>query len=249
MLCTLCSLQLCYWLNYCNIAKILNFIINVSTSNLRCLWGLTWVSLSDHILPPYMWCSNHIRDSFVCFMNIDACKKKHCKIILCQSVETYVNSIHRSASEVTTLWRYTNLFIIIIITHISYMYLQFFAFSALTLLVGGQEGHPACKNWAVGCWHGYLPGVMYRLAYVLADAMPLTVSCFSKIHIGFTFLIPAHPGSPRQRVVKRVCVCVSTVLQANRKLYGACNFNCCSYVEGLLKVIGWSYKEKNGSLL
>ena len=26
--------------------------------------------------------------------------------------------------------------------------------------------------------------------------LPLTVSCFSKIQIGFTFLVPAHPGSP-----------------------------------------------------
>ena len=38
--------------------------------------------------------------------------------------------------------------------------------------------------------------------------LPLTVSCFSKIQIGFTFLVPAHPGSPRQRTVKWVCVCV-----------------------------------------
>jgi len=38
--------------------------------------------------------------------------------------------------------------------------------------------------------------------------LPLTVSCFSKIQIGFTFLIPAHPGSPGQRAVKPVCVCV-----------------------------------------
>jgi len=38
--------------------------------------------------------------------------------------------------------------------------------------------------------------------------LPLTVSCFSKIQIGFTFLVPAHPGSPGQRAVKRyVCVC------------------------------------------
>jgi len=35
--------------------------------------------------------------------------------------------------------------------------------------------------------------------------LPLTVSCFSKIQIGFTFLVPAHPGSPGQRAV---CVCV-----------------------------------------
>ena len=38
--------------------------------------------------------------------------------------------------------------------------------------------------------------------------LPLTVSCFSKIQIGFTFLVPADLGSPRQRAVKRVCVCV-----------------------------------------
>ena len=38
--------------------------------------------------------------------------------------------------------------------------------------------------------------------------LPLTVSCFSKIQIGFTFLVPAHPGSPAKRAVKRVCVCV-----------------------------------------
>jgi len=29
--------------------------------------------------------------------------------------------------------------------------------------------------------------------------LPLTISCFSKIQIGFTFLVPAHPGSPGQR--------------------------------------------------
>jgi len=28
--------------------------------------------------------------------------------------------------------------------------------------------------------------------------LPLTVSCLSKIQIGFTFLVPAHPGSPGQ---------------------------------------------------
>jgi len=38
--------------------------------------------------------------------------------------------------------------------------------------------------------------------------LPLSVSCFSKIQIGFTFLVPAHPGSPGQRAIKRVCVCV-----------------------------------------
>jgi len=42
--------------------------------------------------------------------------------------------------------------------------------------------------------------------------LPLTVSCFSKIQIGFTFLVPAHLGSPGKRAVKRVCVCVYVLI-------------------------------------
>ena len=36
--------------------------------------------------------------------------------------------------------------------------------------------------------------------------LPLTVSCFSKIQSGFTFLVPAHLGSPGKKAVERVCV-------------------------------------------
>ena len=38
--------------------------------------------------------------------------------------------------------------------------------------------------------------------------LPLTVSCFNKIQIGFTFMVLVDPGSPGKRAVKRVCVCV-----------------------------------------
>ena len=75
--------------------------------------------------------------------------------------------------------------------------------------LGGRKGIRPVKNWAVGCWCGYLSGARCRLAYGPADATALTVSCFSKIQIGFTFLVPAHPGSPGKRAVKwYVCVCV-----------------------------------------
>jgi len=37
--------------------------------------------------------------------------------------------------------------------------------------------------------------------------LPLTVSCFCKIQIGFTFLVLAYLGSPRKRAVKWMCVC------------------------------------------
>jgi len=79
----------------------------------------------------------------------------------------------------------------------------------LALLVGRQEGHPACKKteqWGAGVEQGA------DLHMTQLMPLPLTVSCFSEIQIGFTFLVPAHLGSPGKRAVKRVCVCFVNVL-------------------------------------
>ena len=91
-----------------------------------------------------------------------------------------------------------------------------FTFSALTLLVGRQEGHPACKRterWGAGAAICLERGADLHMAQLMP--LPLTVSCSSKIQIGFTFLVPAYLGSPGQRAVKWVCVmalCISTTL-------------------------------------
>ena len=77
------------------------------------------------------------------------------------------------------------------------------AFSALKLLVGRQEGHPACKKterWGVGMVICLQRGADLHMAQLMP--LPLTVS---KIQIRFTFLVPAHLGSPGQRAVKQVC--------------------------------------------
>jgi len=50
------------------------------------------------------------------------------------------------------------------------------------------------------------------LHMALLMLLPLTVSCFSEIQIGFTFLIPPQLGSPGKVAVKWVCVCVCAVL-------------------------------------
>jgi len=60
------------------------------------------------------------------------------------------------------------------------------------MLVGRQEGHPACKKTE---WWGadvicLECGADLHMAQLMP--LPLTVSCFSKIQIGFTFLVPAH---------------------------------------------------------
>ena len=52
--------------------------------------------------------------------------------------------------------------------------------------------------------------------------MPLTVSCSSKIQIGFTFLVPAHLGSPGKRAVKRVCVCVYFIFYRPHQMHHLC---------------------------
>ena len=64
------------------------------------------------------------------------------------------------------------------------------------LLVGRQEGHPACKKLSGGvlAWLSVEQGADLHLAQLMP--LPLTVCCFSKIQFGSTFLVPAHLASP-----------------------------------------------------
>jgi len=76
-------------------------------------------------------------------------------------------------------------------------------------LVGRQEGHPACKKtewWGAGMVICLERGADLHMAQLMP--LPLALCCFSKIQIGFTFLVPAYPGSPGQRAIKQVYVCV-----------------------------------------
>jgi len=79
----------------------------------------------------------------------------------------------------------------------------------LTLLVGRHEGLPACKKldwWGAGVVINLERDADLHVAQLLL--LPLTVSSFSKIQIGFTFLVLACPGSPGKSAVKWVCVCM-----------------------------------------
>jgi len=54
--------------------------------------------------------------------------------------------------------------------------------------------------------------------------LPLNVSCFSEIQIGFTFLVPAHPGSPGKRAIKRCkrgvnYVCKIVIINSKTKFF------------------------------
>jgi len=95
----------------------------------------------------------------------------------------------------------------VFLKHLSFCRIWYYC--ALTLLVGWQEGHPACKKteqWGAGVVFCLERGADLHMAQLMP--LPLAVSCFSKIQIGITFLVPAHPGSLGLRAVKRACVCV-----------------------------------------
>jgi len=70
------------------------------------------------------------------------------------------------------------------------------------LLVGQQEGHPACKKLSGGML-AWLSGMRCRFAYSPADATATHYLLLQQIQIGFnlpgfTFLVPAHPGGARR---------------------------------------------------
>ena len=94
----------------------------------------------------------------------------------------------------------------------------------MTLWFVRQEVHLACKKLSGGVL-AWLSCLERDAALHMAQLMPvpLTVSCFSKIRIGFTFLVPAYSGSPGQRAIKRVSMFAGRMCRAGtmaRKLSG-----------------------------
>ena len=74
--------------------------------------------------------------------------------------------------------------------------------------LGGRKGIRPVKTewWSAGVVICLEPGADMHIAQLMP--LPLAVSCSSKIQIGFTFLVPAHLGSPEQRAVKRLHACM-----------------------------------------
>jgi len=62
--------------------------------------------------------------------------------------------------------------------------------------LGGRKGIRPEKTewWGAGVVIGLELGADLHTAQLMP--LPLNVSCFSKIQIGFSFLVLAHPGSP-----------------------------------------------------
>jgi len=98
--------------------------------------------------------------------------------------------------------------VVVVINRMELVCYLWFAFSAVTLLVGRQDEHPTCKNWVMRCWCGYLSGPRCKLfAYGPADADAIPKPhhlLLIQIQTGFTFLVPAYPGCPGEEAIKWV---------------------------------------------
>jgi len=80
-------------------------------------------------------------------------------------------------------------------------------FDAVGWAAGRASGLKKTERWGAGVVVVCLEqGADLHIAQLMP--LPLTGSCFSKIQIGFTFLVPAHLGSPGKRAVKRACACM-----------------------------------------
>jgi len=120
-----------------------------------------------------------------------------------------VHSADLSASQACCSWKYpfVSHYVIYVITNVGFCQCSVseFAFSALTPLVGRQEGHPACKKW--GIVEIVEPGhLLVRMEWCPARwsvCLPLLLfPCTIKSRS--SLLAPAHPGSPGKRGVKRL---------------------------------------------
>jgi len=87
-----------------------------------------------------------------------------------------------------------------------------YAFSAMTLLVGRQEGHQACKkNGGDGGGGQWLVRMEWRPAGWSLCLPLLIFPCTMKSRS--SLLAPAHPGGPGKRAVKRLwCVSINPLL-------------------------------------
>jgi len=84
---------------------------------------------------------------------------------------------------------------------LQYFFSTLVAFSALTLLVGQQEGHPACKKLGDGGGGHWLVRMEWRQAG-WSVCLPLLIFPCTIKSIS-SFLAPPHPGGPRKRAIKR----------------------------------------------
>ena len=105
-------------------------------------------------------------------------------------------------------------------------------FDAVGWVAGRASGLLTTEWWGAGVVICLERDADLHMAQLMP--LPLTVSCFSKIQIGFTFLVQAHLGSPGQKDVKKVLLllCVPYI-QDSAGYFGVCGCNLALRFPGL----------------
>jgi len=88
--------------------------------------------------------------------------------------------------------------------------LKLFVVTVSDLALGDMRIKVYIEWWGAGMVICLERGADLHMAQLML--LPLTVSSFSKIQIGITFLVLAHLGRPGKRAVKHMCVCVCFIM-------------------------------------
>ena len=112
-----------------------------------------------------------------------------------QVIDRFICNSFSSASQtrLIILYRFKDLYKII--NPISRLFVMLnFPLSALALLVGQQEGHPACKNWVLVCWWWWYDWSFARLIAPVVTITSITLT-WNNIQI-VPILVPDNPSPP-----------------------------------------------------
>jgi len=120
------------------------------------------------------------------WIQIQLTRKNFCRVLLLLVV--FAPILTSVAGESSAWSAFSQLYFVFKLSFVCAFpfYIQYWVFSYSTLVVGRQEGHPACKKtewWGAGVVISLERGADLHMAQLMP--LPLTVSCFSKIQIGF----------------------------------------------------------------
>jgi len=144
---------------------------------------------------------------------------KHCDSLLDTSEILWLHAGHESYGQYTSQMDSTVAYTATasVQAMLCWMPLCIVQTSALTLLVGWHEGHPACKNLMLVCWWRWFDWSFACLIAPVVTTNSIMLSS-NKTQNG-DILVPSNPGPPGKRPLKRrdreVQMCMSTGFSDN----------------------------------
>ena len=147
------------------------------------IWNVIYRAVYDHIFVAAAW------RSWAQHSRLGGVSSRHSRAYRARSAKYMQSCIQKQCSLCT--------FLSISLFYSCYLWCKInlpFCFSALTVLVVWQEGHPACRKLSGGALVWFCLEQCADLYMAQLMPLPLTVSCFSEIQIGFYLSGTGSPG-------------------------------------------------------